>query len=99
MALLAIDEYRVEAHRNGCCCCYVHTPPEGEDQEELRGPGRTTRLFTVLAEWLISGPVKLGVIFSTAALLVIGVYGMAQLKMEFRPEWMLDPAAEGSTIF
>ena len=52
-------------------------------------------MFSVVAEYLVSGPAKLGVLLSTAVLLVIGVYGMAQLKMEFRPEWMLDPAAEG----
>ena len=95
VALLAIDENRVEAHRNGCCCCYVHTRPVGEEEQELRGPGRTTKIFQIVAEWLISGPVKIGVMFSTAVLLVIGVYGMAQLKMEFKPEWMLDPTAEG----
>jgi len=94
VALLAIDEYRVESHRNGCCCCYVHPAPEGEEEEEFRGPGRTTKMFSVVAEYLVSGPAKIGIIFSTAVLLVIGVYGMAQLKMEFRPEWMLDPAAE-----
>ena len=90
-----MDEYRVEANRNGCCCCFVHSSPVDGEQSEFRGPGRTTKLFQGIAKWLISVPVKIGVMFSTAVLLVIGVYGMAQLKMEFRPEWMLDPAAEG----
>ena len=77
----------------------MHPAPEGEEEEEFRGPGRTTKMFSVVAEYLVSGPAKIGIIFSTAVLLVIGVYGMAQLKMEFRPEWMLDPAAEGFNYF
>ena len=73
----------------------MHSSPIDGEQPEFRGPGRTTKIFRVIAKWLISVPVKIGVMFSTAVLLVIGVYGMAQLKMEFKPEWMLDPAAEG----
>jgi len=94
VALLAIDEYRVEAQRNGCCCCFIHSNRVEGDKPESRSPGRTTKIFSRIAEALITGPVKIGVIFTTAVLLVIGVYGMAQLKMEFRPEWLLDPSAE-----
>eukprot|EP00092_Neocalanus_flemingeri_P040503 GFUD01044108.1.p1 GENE.GFUD01044108.1~~GFUD01044108.1.p1 ORF type:complete len:1044 (-),score=198.42 GFUD01044108.1:97-3228(-) len=94
VALLAIDEYRVEAHRNGCCCCFIHSNRIKPDTQETRSPGKTAKVFKIIAEALITGPVKIGVVLSTAVLLVIGVYGMAQLKMEFRPEWLMDPAAE-----
>lgn len=94
VALLAIDERRVETQRNGCCCCITHSKSADGDEQEIRQPGRTTKIFKVLASKLISVSAKTGVILFTGILLVIGVYGMAHLKMEFRPEWMLDPDAE-----
>ena len=34
VALLTIDERRVEQKRNGCCCCFIHQVNEAEDQQE-----------------------------------------------------------------
>ena len=39
-------------------------------------------------------PVKVAVLLTCLSLLSMGIYGMTRLKMEFRPEWMLDPEAE-----
>ena len=39
-------------------------------------------------------PVKVVVLLSCLSLLSVGLYGMTRLKMEFRPEWMLDPESE-----
>ena len=39
-------------------------------------------------------PVKVVVLPSCLSLLSVGLYGMTRLKMEFRPEWMLDPESE-----
>ena len=43
-------------------------------------------------------PVKVTVVITCLTLLSIGVYGMTRLKMEFRPEWMLDPESECETL-
>ena len=73
----------------------MHSSSADGDEQEIREPGRTTKIFKILATKLISMSAKTGVLLFTGILLVIGVYGMAHLKMEFRPEWMLDPDAEG----
>ena len=35
------------------------------------------------------------VVLLTLLLLGLGVYGLNNLRMEFRPEWLVDPQAEG----
>ena len=56
------------------------------------------KFFFSIFEWLgrsiITYPVKILVILTTATLLGFGVFGITLLKMEFRPEWMLDPETE-----
>lgn len=52
------------------------------------------RLFEFLSVKLILVPVKLLVILITSIILGFGLYGLTLLKMEFRPEWMLDPETE-----
>ena len=37
--------------------------------------------------------------FLTLLLLGLGVYGLTNLRMEFRPEWLVDPQAEGKNAF
>ena len=46
----------------------------------------------------MKGPMKWFVAFFTFTLLLIGGCGLSQLKMEFRPEWLMDPTAEGKFI-
>ena len=52
------------------------------------------RLFGWVSEKLMMFPVKVAVLLTCLSLLSMGVYGMTKLKMEFRPEWMLDPESE-----
>lgn len=111
VALLTIDEKRVEQRRNGCCCCFIHqindTADEPDKSDETHKeehdrnclgfsshPGLTARLFEFLSVKLILVPVKLLVILITSIILGFGLYGLTLLKMEFRPEWMLDPETE-----
>ena len=107
VALLTLDERRVERHRNGCCCCLVsarHRQKEerGEEGEEREASQQTdhtklgvlSRLFAWISDKLILWPVKVLVLLTCLSLLSLGVYGITQLKVEFRPEWMLDPESE-----
>ena len=34
VALLTIDEKRVEQRRNGCCCCFIHQINDTEDEPD-----------------------------------------------------------------
>ena len=38
------------------------------------------------------------VVLLTLLLLGLGVYGLINLQKEFRPEWLVDPQAEGKKV-
>ena len=59
-----------------------------------RAQGLTGLMFSRLARQLVRPPVKAGVMAATLGLLTPGLWGLTNLKMEFRPEWMLDPETE-----
>ena len=104
VALLTLDERRVERHRNGCCCCLVSAQHrekqeegegrEGTQQNDHTKLGVISRLFGWISEKLILWPIKVLVLLTCLSLLGLGVFGISQLKVEFRPEWMLDPESE-----
>ena len=105
VALLTIDERRVEQRRNACCCYVVHQRQKAEEVLETkagavncvggaRDQGLTGLMFSRLARLLVSPLVKAGVMAATLGLLTTGLWGVTNLKMEFRPEWMLDPETE-----
>ena len=101
-ALLAIDEYRVEAQRDACLCCIVHTGHQvtsgdpGAGQQVAR-PSVWTRLFSGLSRLLVTIPVKIIVTLVTLGCLAGGIYGTLHLRMEFKPEWLMDPNSEGES--
>lgn len=110
VALLTIDERRVEQRRNACCCYVVQQRQKAEEILETKDSlddeaeavncvggardGLTGLMFSRLARLLVSPLVKAGVMAATLGLLTTGLWGMTSLKMEFRPEWMLDPETE-----
>ena len=107
VALLTIDERRVEQRRNACCCYVVHQRQKAEEILETkdeagavncvggaRDQGLTGLMFSRLARLLVSPLVRAGVMAATLGLLTTGLWGVTSLKMEFRPEWMLDPETE-----
>ena len=106
VALLTIDERRVEQRRNACCCYVVHQRQKAEEILETKDEaeavncvggaraGLTGMMFSRLARLLVSPLVKAGVMAATLGLLTTGLWGVTSLKMEFRPEWMLDPETE-----
>ena len=58
VALLTLDEHRVEAGRNGCCPCLHHTREGAGRGAGPRPPTLTSRLFNWLGEALVRLPVK-----------------------------------------
>ena len=69
----------------------VHS--KGAYQEGPIG-GRISAAFEQLSSFLTKGLVQLLVVLLTLLLLGFGVYGLINLRMEFRPEWLGDPEAE-----
>ena len=96
MALLTIDEQRIEKRRNACCCCFVHRRNEATTDEpsNMRASSFTSKCFQILAKAQTLPITKTCILTVTSMLLGFGIYGMTLLKMEFRPEWMLDPETE-----
>ena len=90
-ALLAVDEYRVEAKRDGCFCCLVH--PQAE-VKEADAAGRITSIFNSFAKALSRPASKAAVLGVTLVILGLGLWGTILLQMEFRPEWLMDPQSE-----
>ena len=89
-AFLALDEKRIDQNRNGCCCCLVSMQGMSVDQSL----GRLSMIFELLGKFLARTSVQLLVMLFTFVLLVFGAYGTINLRMEFRPEWLVDPEAE-----
>jgi len=90
-ALLAIDEYRVDTHRDGCLCCLVHNDFSVKQNEP---PGILANLFECFSSLLVTTPFKIFTVIFTVALLGVGFFGVINLKMECRPEWFMDPDSE-----
>ena len=94
-ALLAVDEYRREAGRDGCLCCLLHTNHHTSDRPSQ--PSIWSPAFRLLAQVLVRTPAKICVVLVTLSCLAGGIYGTLHLNMEFKPEWLMDPNSEGRT--
>ena len=57
--------------------------------------GRLSAMFELLAQFLTETPIQLLVMLVTIIFLALGIYGTINLRKEFRPEWLVDPDAEG----
>ena len=54
------------------------------------------RAFEVFTNQLQSLHTKIAIILITFALFGFGLHGLLHLRMEFRPEWLIDPDSEGT---
>ena len=90
----------MEAHRDACLCCIVHTPghPPGHQTTGVTRASVWTRLFSGLSRLLVTIPVKIIVTLVTLGCLAGGIYGTLHLRMEFKPEWLMDPNSEGEIL-
>ena len=57
-----------------------------------------TRLFSGLSRLMVTVPVKIIVTLVTLGCLAGGIYGTLHLRMEFKPEWLMDPNSEGKIV-
>jgi hypothetical protein len=55
-------------------------------------------VFQRLSSQLVVPWMKVAVVASTLALLAFGTYGLINLRMEFRPEWLMDPKSESKVM-
>ena len=94
-ALLAVDEYRTEARRDACVCCLTHP---GHTPALASRPSIWSASFSCLASLIVKTPTKILVVIVTMSCLAGGIYGTIHLKMEFKPEWLMDPHSEGITF-
>ena len=52
-------------------------------------------MFRWVSQTLVMVPVKILVVLVTLTCLAGGIYGTLYLRMEFKPEWLMDPNSEG----
>ena len=86
LAWMTLDQRRIEANRNSCCPCYVHT---GTSYESVTQTGILQTGFRKFAGLIILTPVRVIVIVFTLATTGVGLYGNALLRQEFDPAWFL----------
>ena len=78
----------------------MHTPghPPGHQTSGVTRASVWTRLFSGLSRLLVTIPVKIIVTLVTLGCLAGGIYGTLHLRMEFKPEWLMDPNSEGEIL-
>ena len=88
LACMTLDQRRIEGRRNGCCPCYVH-PRLATDRPAAVQRSQLQGAFVRFGHFLMSTPVKAGVILVTLAITGVGIWGNVLLRQEFDPTWFL----------
>ncbi|XP_013382604.1 protein patched homolog 1 [Lingula anatina] len=87
VACHTINERRVEAVRNACCCCYPH---RNYKPNQCSQKGLMAAFFKkYYASFLLKLPVKIIVLVATLGLLGVNVYGLINLKQDFDFNWFI----------
>ena len=86
LAWFSLDQRRLEAGRNACCCCVRHNNFQ-VSREERRS--NLQRIFKWLGLAITKPVVKLIVILITAGICSVGIWGNVLLRQEFDPTWFL----------
>ncbi|XP_023320290.1 Niemann-Pick C1 protein [Eurytemora carolleeae] len=86
IAWFSLDQRRIEEKRNGSIPCYVHVnyTPNKLSQQNI-----VATMFQHLADIILRKPAKIMLLFLTAALFGISIYGNVELRQEFNPIWFL----------
>ena len=88
-AALALDCRRLHQARNGCCPCYTHA---GSAAPDTRG-AVSGRLFSALADCVLSAPGRVAVLGLALAALGCGAWQCSGLRQEFQSVWFLPPSS------
>ena len=86
LAWFVMDQRRLEAGRNACCCCYVHNNFQLDRSEHKN---RMQTVFKSLGLIITKPVTKIIVILVTATICSVGIWGNVLLRQEFDPTWFL----------
>lgn len=94
VALLVLDEERIQAKRRGCCVCFKATPSEASEAEQeqeqhsnenqFSKPSFVDRLMVWYSDRLLHPAMKIVVLISFTALFAACAYSASKLTQEFR---------------
>jgi len=86
VAWFSLDQRRIEAGRDGSLVCFTHNnfQPNKFSQKNI-----LQSIFKKVASLVIRGPVKVLIIFLSAVLLGVSLWGNVLLRQEFNPVWFL----------
>jgi len=99
-AILSLDERRREQRRNALLVCIKHpvspasSPLSSASNASSAKQSILARCFEKLSTILMRPAMKVVVLVSTLGILGCGIFGIVNLKMEFKPEWLMDPHSE-----
>ena len=83
VAWMTLDEHRIQGKRDGLAPCLVHRdwmPPKWST-----GSNTGKRVMSVVGNTFRRAPVQLLVLFTTAALLAVGIFGTLHIRVHFDP--------------
>ena len=83
VAWMTLDELRIQEKRDGLAPCLVHRdwiPPKWST-----GTNTGKKVMSFVGNLFKRAPVQMLVLFTTAALLAVGVWGTLQIKVHFDP--------------
>ena len=88
----------MERSRDACLCCIVHSSTSHVSSGSHVSASVWTSLFRFVSKILVTIPAKIIVVLVTLSCLAGGIYGTMYLRMEFKPEWLMDPNSEGESL-
>ena len=88
VAVMSLDQRRLENHRNGCCPCYKH---KDYVPNQLSTKNISQAIFASYASLLMKTPSKICLLILTAVVTGVAIWGNILLEQRFDPTWFLPP--------